>query len=251
MDKINQLMKSWQKGTVKLSSTLKEMGYQKDLLKKYVQSGWLESLGYGAFKLAEDNVEWYGALKALQEQKNSMLHPGGKTALILKGYGHYLSAALHQIDLFGNKTDVPPKWFKENDWQVAISFMETKLFNYSTEEFFSRIVTNSIEFKISSPELSAMEMLNLIPKGQSFDEALKIMEGLVTLRPQLIQSLLEQCNSIKVKRLFLFMAEKNDLPWISELNLRKIYLGSGKRSIIQDGVFNKKYNITVPREYAG
>jgi len=103
---------------------------------------------------------------------------------------------------------------------------------------------------ISSPELAAMEMLYLIPNEQSFDEALKITEGLTTLRPQLVQSLLEECNSVKVKRLFLFMAEKSQHTWFKELNLTKLNLGSGKRMIIQNGVLDKKYHITVPREYA-
>ena len=46
------------------------------------------------------------------------------------------------------------------------------------------------------------------------------------------------------------MAEKNDLPCVKELDLDKVNLGSGKRSIVQNGVLDKKYNITVPREYA-
>ena len=70
---------------------------------------------------------------------------------------------------------------------------------------------------ISSPELAAMEMLYLIPNEQSFDEALKITEGLTTLRPQLVQSLLEECNSVKVKRLFLFMSEKCQHQWFKNL----------------------------------
>ena len=46
------------------------------------------------------------------------------------------------------------------------------------------------------------------------------------------------------------MAENYDHPWMKELNLENINLGSGKRSIVTDGVLNKKYNLTVPREYA-
>ena len=82
-----------------------------------------------------------------------------------------------------------------------------------------------------------MEMLSLIPKGQSFDEALRITEGLTTLRSQLVQNLLEECNSVKVKRLFLFMAEKHEHQWFNELNLEKINLGSGKRVIVEDGLW--------------
>jgi Transcriptional regulator, AbiEi antitoxin N-terminal domain len=53
-EKINQLVKDWSRGTVRIASYLNNLGYQKDLLKKYVNSGWLDSLGYGAYKLKED-----------------------------------------------------------------------------------------------------------------------------------------------------------------------------------------------------
>ena len=46
------------------------------------------------------------------------------------------------------------------------------------------------------------------------------------------------------------MAEKNDHQWFQELNLERINLGSGKRVMVDEGVFNKKYQITVPKEYA-
>jgi len=251
MDKINQLIKGWQKGSIKLSSALNQMGYQKDLLKKYVQSGWLESLGYGAYKLAGDNVEWYGAINALQEQKTSNIHPGGKTALTLKGYAHYLGTTLNLVNLFGNKADRLPKWFMNNPWKTNIKYIQTNLFDYNSLNIFSVFELDNLKLNISTPELAVMEMLNLIPKGQSFDEAMKIMEGLTTLRPKYVQTLLEECNSIKVKRLFLYIAEKNNHSWFNELHLDRINLGSGKRFIVEDGMLDKKYNITVPKEYAG
>lgn len=251
MDKINRLIRQWQKGDIKLSSTLNGMGYKNDLLKKYVQSGWLESLGYGAYKLADDNVEWYGGIYALQEQKESNIHPGGKTALILKGYSHYLSNSPDRVDLFGRKADLLPKWFKDQDWGIRINYIQTKMFNYNNINYYTSILHKNFGLTISSPELAAMEMLSLIPKGQSFDEAAKIMEGLTTLRPQLVQNLLEECNSVKVKRLFLFITQKQDHLWLKELDLKSINLGSGKRSIVQNGVFDRKYNITIPKEYAG
>jgi len=93
--------------------------------------------------------------------------------------------------------------------------------------------------------------LYLVPAAQSFGEAAKIMEGLTTLRPQLIQDLLEECSSIKVKRLFLFISEKHDHQWVKELKFDRISFGSGKRVIEKNGILDKKYQITVPREYAG
>lgn len=124
------------------------------------------------------------------------------------------------------------------------------MFDYSNKDYFLRITYKEFELLLSSPELAAMEMLSLIPKEQSFDEATKIMEGLTTLRPQLVQSLLEECISVKVKRLFLFLAEKLEHNWFKELQIENINLGGGKRVIVKNGMLNKKYNITVPREYA-
>ncbi|MGH7808572.1 MAG: type IV toxin-antitoxin system AbiEi family antitoxin domain-containing protein, partial [Thermodesulfobacteriota bacterium] len=96
----------------------------------------------------------------------------------------------------------------------------------------------------------ALEMLYYVPSKQGYDEASKIMESLLSLRPEIVQELVERCNSVKVKRLFLYIAEKHKLPWFSKLNLDRVDLGSGKRVIVENGVLDKKYKITVPAERA-
>lgn len=248
--KLVSLMNSWVKGTIRLSSDLDVKGYSKDLLQKYTRSRWLESLGYGAYKLAGDDVQWFGAISALQDQKNVSIHPGGKTALEIKGYAHYLSQEQTNIQLYGNISESLPKWFTDQDWKVTVSYIQTKLFGDDTKKYLSDSEMQYVKIKVSIPEMASMEMLHLVPKGQSFDEAMKIMEGLTTLRPKMVQELLEKCNSVKVKRLFLYMAEKSQHSWLKELELNKINLGSGKRVVVQNGVLDNKYHITVPREYA-
>jgi len=59
------------------------------------------------------------------------------------------------------------------------------------------------------------------------------MEMLNGLRPNLLKQLLNECKSIKVKRLFLYMAEKANHSWLEDLDLTNIYLGKGKRSIVK------------------
>jgi hypothetical protein len=250
MGKINQLIQNWKHGTLQLSTELKRKGYSGDLLQKYLQSRWLESMGYGAYKLSGDNIEWFGAINALQEQKNFSVHPGGKTALEIKGYAHYLSEKYVNIQLYGNYSESLPKWFKNGDWKVKTNYIQTKLFGDKVKKYLTDINIQNVKIKVSIPEMASMEMLYLIPQEQSFDEAAKIMDGLTTLRPKYVQNLLEVCNSFKVKRLFLFMAEKSQHQWFKELELNKISLGSGKRVIVKNGVLDKKYQITVPREYA-
>jgi hypothetical protein len=71
---------------------------------------------------------------------------------------------------------------------------------------------------------------------------------MTTLRPDKVQLLLELCSSVKVKRLFLYMAEKQNHFWFNDLDLDKINLGAGKRMIVKNGVLDAKYQITVLKE---
>jgi hypothetical protein len=50
--------------------------------------------------------------------------------------------------------------------------------------------------------------------------------------------LLEACRSVKVKRLFLYMAENQGLPWLAKLDLSKVHLGAGKRMIVLRGRYD-------------
>lgn len=93
-----------------------------------------------------------------------------------------------------------------------------------------------------------MECLYLTPKDQSLVEAYEIMEGLVNLRPKMVQNLLEGCNSIKVKRLFLYMAEKAGHKWLQFVDRKKVSLGQGDRSIVPNGVYVSKHRISIPKE---
>jgi hypothetical protein len=95
-----------------------------------------------------------------------------------------------------------------------------------------------------------LECLFLSPKHQELIECYELMEGLNNLRPNLVQNLLEGCTSVKVKRLFLYLAEKANHSWVKYLNMDKIDLGSGKRSIVKNGTYNSKYRISVPKELA-
>jgi hypothetical protein len=49
---------------------------------------------------------------------------------------------------------------------------------------------------------------------------------------------------VKVKRLFLWFAEKHDHAWLKQLD--RIDLGDGKRMLVRGGKLDPKFNITVP-----
>ncbi|MFC1643655.1 type IV toxin-antitoxin system AbiEi family antitoxin [Chlamydiota bacterium] len=247
--KINKLISNWPKGTVYTAFFLKQLGYNYDLLRFYKKSKWLESVGNGAYKLDGDNIDWFGGIYALQTQLNLDMHVGGKTALELKGHSHYITFKTPKIFLYGVRGEKLPQWFKQYDWDTKVKFVATGLFSTSMPDTLSNYAYRDFKIVISAPERAAMEMLYHVPKEQGFDEAQKIMEGLFTLRPEEVQMLLERCNSIKVKRLFMYIVEKHDFPWVNKLKMDKINFGKGERQIVKQGILNQKYKITVPKKY--
>jgi len=66
-------------------------------------------------------------------------------------------------------------------------------------------------------------------------------------RIDLLQTRLEQCNSVKAKRLFFYLAELCSMSWVPDLDMNKIEMGKGDRSLCIDGKYIPKYGITVPK----
>ena len=99
--------------------------------------------------------------------------------------------------------------------------------------------------KISTKERALFEMIYLAPNKSSLNEVYQLMESMPVLKPKLLQELLENCSSIKVKRVFLYIAEKLNYPWFKKLDISKVDLGKGKRTIEKGGKLDKKYNIVI------
>ena len=58
----------------------------------------------------------------------------------------------------------------------------------------------------------------------------------------------EAYTSVKVKRFFLFLADKAGHSWLNHLDVDKIDLGKGKQSIVKGGVYIPQYQIAVNKE---
>lgn len=244
---INQLIQSWKKNTPMVSKTLEQMGYSLQLLNRYKQSGWIQSLGHGAYALKGQEVLWTGGIYALQTQLRMPVHPGGLTALEWHGLAHFLNMGNRSVFLYGAAVKNLPLWFRKltenQDMEVVKG---SALPSHSSFLVFREIGDFSIQY--STPELAFLEMLHEVPRRVTFDEARQIAENLTLLRSDLLQTLLEQTGSIKVCRMALYLGEYHQQDWFHKLKVDKIDLGSGKRVIHPGGVLNKKYNITVPLE---
>ena len=244
--KINRLLQKQPSGTVFLSSWMEKQGISRDLQKRYKTGGWLESIGTGAMIRKGDKVNWLGALYSLQQQLAYEINIGGRTALSMQGKAHYLEFDRQKIFLFAPRGTTLPAWFKKFNWGIKPVLYNTNFLPSNIG--LSEIEEKSFSIKVSSPARALLECLYLTPQYFNLTEAYQLLEGMATLRPIIVQQLLENCNSIKVVRLFLYMADKSGHTWFKHLDLHKMKLGNGKRSLVNNGIYIPEYQITVPAE---
>jgi hypothetical protein len=253
-NKLNQLLSNWATGQVRSTKWLKHHGYGSSFVQKYKKGLWIEALGAGAYKKYGDSVNWASGIACIQKELNLPVHIGGKSALELLGKSQYIMLNQKSIIVLGNKKELLPAWLKNYDWDVTLDYKVKNLFKndsfgkkkkgYTTLEF------ENSDIILSAPERAFLEYLDELPKMYSYTEATEILENLTSLRSATVQLLLENCNSIKVKRLFLHLAEKVKHPWIEKIDTKKIELGKGKRLIFSDGILEPKYQITIPSDTA-
>lgn len=244
--KINRLLQKTPSGVVLASHWLSQQGYSPELIRNYKNSKWLATFGNGAVKRYNDPIDYLGGVCTLQKQLELSVHPGAKTALGLLGRAHYLEMNQQVVYLFGNEKENLPTWFKKYRWEQQICFYTSSFLPpaLGMTEFSHK----NFSLLVSSPARAIMECLYLMPKEISLYECYELMEGLNNLVPNQVQQLLEKCTSVKVKRLFLYLAEKSDHEWVKFLNKEKIDLGKGKRSFAKKGVYIPQYQITVSKD---
>ncbi|MGO9146475.1 MAG: type IV toxin-antitoxin system AbiEi family antitoxin domain-containing protein, partial [Desulfomonilia bacterium] len=206
--KINRVYREWPKGTMATLPWLNTLGVSTKLAEWPVRSGWLENFGPRAFIQPGDKVDWQGGLYTLQTQLGMSVHAGGKTALELQGLSHYVPLGEHRrVLLISDRAEQLPTWFRKRDWGVLIEHVRMSLFKKLPAEAVVQYSSGGFEIAISSAERSVMEQMRLIGSNDDVEYAYQLMEGLNTLRPNVVQELLENCSSMRVKRFFLWSAE--------------------------------------------
>lgn len=245
LSKINRLMTELPTGAVYLSKWMADHGYSYDLQKAYRKSNWLISIGSGAMVRSGDTINYLGAIYALQEYAKTSIHPGGKTALSLSGRSHYLEMNSRKAIVFGAVKEQLPTWFVKHDWEMEIVYYTTSML--PPDIGLVDYMVGNFNIKISGAPRAIMECLYLANEAADFKECYELMEGLNNLVPQKVEALLSQCTSVKVKRLFLYFAEKAGHAWFKHIKMDKIDLGKGKRSLVKNGLYIAKYQMTVPQ----
>jgi Transcriptional regulator, AbiEi antitoxin, Type IV TA system/Transcriptional regulator, AbiEi antitoxin N-terminal domain len=280
--KLNRLQHDLPEGLVVDAAWLERHGYSRALRSKYAAHGWLEQVARGVYRRptasppSSDNknkrdgrLRWQHVVVSLQTILELPLVVGGRTALELQGFAHYLgSGELREVHLYG--TERPPTWLDKLKLETHFVFHNAKrLFTNQMlvrgaqgveRETESQSGTRSLgagliqqpwgqwdwPLTLSSPERAILELLDEVPQRETFHQADMLMEGLRTLSPKRLQKLLVDCRSVKVKRLFFWFAERHSHAWLKQLRRDEINLGAGKRMLERGGKLDPKYNITVP-----
>ncbi|WP_375207863.1 type IV toxin-antitoxin system AbiEi family antitoxin domain-containing protein [Hyphococcus sp.] len=259
-ERLKPLLDDLPPGYVADAAWLTARGIDRKSILQYEQRGWLEKLARGVYRRPDTNRDvsaaddWRRLVLSLQRVMGYEVHVGGRTALSLHGFEHYLrlGAEAPRVYLYG---DVP-SWLARLPNADRFETRTLSLFGGSKtgvdgvddEKQSSPPQRRLNDLVVSTPERAILELLNELPANESFHNADMLFEGLGNLRPRLLETLLKECRSVKVKRLFFVYADQHDHAWRKYLNPDHFDLGSGPRALVEGGRLHPRYAITVPPE---
>lgn len=271
--KLNWLEKELPEGLLVDASWLSRHDFSTALRSQYVAAGWLDQPARRVYRRPPRGpLVWQQVVISLQTLLKHRLVVGGRTALELHGFAHYLSQTQKEVHLYGPKP--PPNWLHKLPLSVRFDYHnERKLFrsvpvtpslatlswNLKTGE---GINTDPIHgsltvqpwgqwewpLTVTTPERAVLELLDELPARESFHQVDKLFEGLANLGPRRLQALLVDCKSVKVKRLFFFFADRHEHSWLRHIDRNSVDLGKGKRMLVKGGRFDPKSQLTVPED---
>jgi len=274
--KINWLEEKLPEGLLVDAEWLTKHEFSTALRSKYVKAGWLAQPTRGVYRKPRGKLTWQQAIISLQTIiLDDPIIVGGRTALELQGYAHYLQQNTKTVHLYSKEP--LPAWLEKLGLEVQfVRHNSLKLFKNEPITF----GLDSLQFDIkknsgssndplqrgltcqpwgtwdwpltlSTPERAILEMLDELPDHESFHQVDKLMEGLTNLSPRRLQKLLTDCRNVKVKRLFFFFADRHTHAWRRHLEKEEFDLGSGKRMLVKGGKLDPTYLITVPEDMYG
>ena len=265
--RLNWLDRHLPEGLLVDARWLTRHGYSTSLRTQYVAAGWLKQPARGVYCRSRGALSWQQAVISLQALLEYPLLVGGRTALEAQGYAHYLTQKLEEVHLYG--PEAPPRWLgKANVGVRFIYHNDRKLFRTGLPSKALTHIEGATDkpagdaqhagwlvqnwgqwdwpLALSTPERAILELLDELPARESFHQADMLMGGLATLSPRRLQKLLEDCHSVKVKRLFFYFADRHHHAWLKRLDKKTINFGKGKRMLVKGGTLDRTYQITVP-----
>ncbi len=260
--KLNWLLETLGDTTLVSSRWLRAHGYPSNLVARYITSGWLQSPARGVYLRKSGKTTWEGLLRTLQRLEQLPLHVGGRFALARQGHEHYLRLGESaSLTLYGPAK--LPAWASKLPLRERVQACGKGPFDWPPLSFGADTLDGTLNAQglertsedtsaagvvLSTPERAILELCDEKPDSALVHEVNALMQGLSTLRPQLVSALLQHCGSIKAKRLFLALADRNRHAWLAHVGLQDVDLGSGKRVLVPGGKLNAKYQIVLPAD---
>lgn len=272
--KLNHLEAQLPEGLLVDAAWLTDRGYSTSLRSQYVKAGWLQQPARRVYRRPRGALSWQQVVISLQTLLKQKLVVGGRTALELQGYAHYLRQTETEVHLYGPTKPASWLWNLQLDAMFVVHNSAVLFGDDLRDVAFPGLREHAASdtelkplseaglkvlpwgqwgwpFVISAPERSILELLDELPDKESFHQADMLFEGLANLSPRRMQRLLKRCRSVKVKRLFLFFADRHGHAWRKHLDPEALDLGSGKRMLVKGGRLHPTYRITVPADLAG
>ena len=267
---LKPLEKRLPEGLLVTSSWLIRHGYSRQLLSHYVRTGWLRQPTRGVYQRPRGSLGWQQVVISLQTFLEKPLVIGGRSALELQGYAHYLRPDGERgcTSTDRNRRQYPGSTGCRGRSASSTATAESSSRTEADQRSFMKLIKGhqaqpspgsdagfllqpwgqwDWSLALSAPERAILELLDELPGRESFEQTDKFMEGLSNLRPQQLQKLLTRCRSIKVKRLFFFFADRHQHAWLKRIDRAAVDLGKGKRVLAKGGKLDRAYQITVPR----
>ena len=205
--KIQQILKTAPNESVLFGSWLSSQGLDARGQYAYMKSGWLDRISKGGYKIHGTEPSLFVAVSSYNTQLSKSCVVGAYTALELRGYSHYLSMGKPMAYQFTDKSNKLPSWLLKEEWDMAIKYMTT---SFLGDELLAveTMSINQQNLLVSSLERAILECLNLPDASSSLLDIYYIMESMTTLRPKLVQILLEACTSQKSEAPFSLYGRK-------------------------------------------
>lgn len=240
-------------GMVATKPWLLAQGLNLHFIDNAVKSRTLLALTPGVYAREEKPLHWKGIVTSLQRMSSEPVHVGGLSALDLEGLSHYQARGKTPLIHLFSASPLPAWLYKIEidatvEWHGVQRLWSASVMNNSTflrEDHWRESLPTLV---YSGPEKAVLELLANVPDNISFEHADQLMQGLATLSPRKLDALLKSSCSIKVKRLFFWLANRYRHAWLNYLNPDQYELGTGKREIAKGGRLDKAWQITVPRE---
>ncbi len=225
---------------------LYDQGFSRPDIDFFLRSSKLESIARGVYRRPGPALKWEHILYSLIKLGYSV-HVGGRSALELQGFAHYLPFSENRAVEFYTTSKLP-SWVTQLQ-EIPIIVHKVHCFEGISQEMLTTRVFGhwDWELQMASVELALFELLCQVKSEADFLLLDKFFESMTTLRPNLLNNLLLSCTQVKAKRLFFWFMDRHNHPWQAKIE-RDVALGSGKRMIVKGGILDKTYQITVPKE---